>query len=191
MTTLLEGADGANALARPRIALRALTPADVDALLAPPGPAAAAAQGGERRGGGTGTGVVPDEVLRAARQRHRGGCAWFWSAPCLFVEKATGEVVGCASFLDADTPEENTVEIGYGIVDACQGRGLASRGVALMLARAFAAQPDIVVIARTAISNRGSQRVLEKNGFIPWGHAHDPAEGPLIVWRRAREGLGQ
>jgi RimJ/RimL family protein N-acetyltransferase len=42
-----------------------------------------------------------------------------------------------------------------------------------------------VVIARTAISNIASQRVLRRNGFAPVNAGHDPSEGEMILWRLA------
>ncbi|WP_051013955.1 GNAT family N-acetyltransferase [Pararhodospirillum photometricum] len=127
--------------------------------------------------------LVPAVVLHAAHQRALAGVAWYWCAPCLFIALDDGSVLGCASFLDADAPENHSVELGYGILPAFQGRGVATQGVALMLARARLACPQVIVTARTAVSNHASARVLEKNGFRPWGRAHDPDDGDLIVWR--------
>jgi RimJ/RimL family protein N-acetyltransferase len=32
------------------------------------------------------------------------------------------------------------------------------------------------------VDNPGSQRVLEKNGFVPDGTRDDPEDGPLRLW---------
>ena len=53
-------------------------------------------------------------------------------------------------------------EIGYWIGRSWWGRGIGTRAVALLLADL----PDRPVIAHVADHNIGSQRVLEKNGFV-------------------------
>ena len=45
--------------------------------------------------------------------------------------------------------------------------GVATRGVALMLAEAQVHDSGMPYMAKTATNNRASQRVLEKNGFTP------------------------
>lgn len=62
--------------------------------------------------------------------------------------------------------------------------GIASRGLALMLAEAQAHDSTMRYMAKTAINNRASQRVLEKNGFTPCGKTIDVEDGELVLWSR-------
>jgi RimJ/RimL family protein N-acetyltransferase len=57
------------------------------------------------------------------------------------------------------------VEIGYALVPALRGRGIASRACALLLALAWRDGADQVV-AETDADNRASQAVLRHNGFV-------------------------
>lgn len=61
--------------------------------------------------------------------------------------------------------QEKTVEIGYRILPARQKQGYASQAVAEILAwlKTTSVQK---VIARTAVENEASQKVLLKNGFV-------------------------
>lgn len=75
--------------------------------------------------------------------------------------------------------EKGQVEIGFGIDGPLQGNGYATEMVAAMLHWALI-QPNVkMVFAETAIENKKSQRVLEKNRFIPYGQGE---EGPRFVF---------
>jgi len=83
-------------------------------------------------------------------------------------ESATGLAVGGIGFFgppDAVGPRTGIVELGFGLVAAARGRGLASAALAaaLDIARGNGATS---VIADTVPGNVASQRVLEKNGFV-------------------------
>ncbi len=70
-------------------------------------------------------------------------------------------------------------EIGYGILEAFQGRGYATEAVRLALQWAFR-QPGVEAVeAETDPDNAGSQRVLEKCGFRPTGIMGE--EGPRYI----------
>lgn len=60
------------------------------------------------------------------------------------------------------------VEIGYNVVEALRGRGVATVGCAMVLGLAWAAGADVVV-AETMAVNIASQRVLLRNGFVDLG----------------------
>ena len=80
--------------------------------------------------------LLPHVVLQAALDLHTRGTNWFWCAPRLFIDDITGQTLGTASFLP--TNDSSVLEIGYGTATKFQGMGIASRGVALMLAEAQA-----------------------------------------------------
>jgi [ribosomal protein S5]-alanine N-acetyltransferase len=72
------------------------------------------------------------------------------------------------------------VELGYEIAEARQGRGLATAAVRAMIAKAFADERVIAVIAHTLTQRNASYRVLEKVGFQHDGDAQEDGED---VWR--------
>lgn len=86
------------------------------------------------------------------------------------VVEVDGEAVGnVASFL-----REGEREVGYWIDRANWGRGIASAAVALLLER----DPTRPLHAGVAPHNIGSQRVLERCGFVPDGV--DESDGMLL-----------
>ncbi len=64
------------------------------------------------------------------------------------------------------------MEVTYWIAQAHWGQGHASRALALLLE-----QTDRPVLARVALDNLGSRRVLEKTGFEVVGSNRDYAPG--------------
>lgn len=126
--------------------------------------------------------LLPRIVLQASLDAFGRGTDWFWCAPRLFIDATTGQTMGTASFLTTNDP--SVLEIGYGTATEFQGMGIASRGLALMLAEAQAHNSTMRYMAKTAINNRASQRVLEKNGFTPCGKTIDPEDGELVLWSR-------
>lgn len=96
----------------------------------------------------------------------------------LFVED--GELVGWGGF--KGPPVEGTVEIGYEIAAARQGRGLATAAARLMLEEAFTGGATRV-IAHTLPERNASNHVLEKLGFRFEG---ETLERGRAVWRFTR-----
>lgn len=94
-----------------------------------------------------------------------------------------GEVVGLCSYIRP--PSAGEVEIGFGVAASRRNRGYASAAVAAML-EATTEDPLVsVVVARTAIENLASQRVLERNRFVQVGAEYDDSDGKVALWRRA------
>ncbi len=93
------------------------------------------------------------------------------------IERKDGVHVGDLSFKGLH--DDGSVEIGYGIDEACRGFGYAAEAVAAAVAWALA-QPGVRrVEAETEPDNKASQRVLEKCGFLPVGTVGK--EGPRFV----------
>jgi RimJ/RimL family protein N-acetyltransferase len=92
------------------------------------------------------------------------------------VDRPSGLVVGGIGFKGAPN-ERGEVEIGYGICESFQGRGVATEAVIAMCV--LARRGARVVIAETDRANAASQRVLEKGGFLS-----DNADDELIRWRK-------
>jgi ribosomal-protein-alanine N-acetyltransferase len=78
--------------------------------------------------------------------------------------------------------DDGEVEIGYGF--GLEGRGYATEAVAALVAHLLDSASISAVTANTAVDNRGSQRVLEKNGFAQVGASWSEDDGDLLVWRR-------
>lgn len=86
--------------------------------------------------------------------------------------------------------EDGSVEIGYGVNPSEHGRGFATAAVGLLvrglLDRTVVPARLTEIIAKTAVDNRASERVLEKNGFVRTGTDHNEEDGDLITWSRRR-----
>ena len=93
------------------------------------------------------------------------------------------EIVGLCGYKHCPTPV-GAVEIGYGIIAARRGQGLATQAVAALLKQAAEDGAIRRLTAETAVDNIASQRVLEKNGFARAGTRDDPDDGALILWGR-------
>jgi RimJ/RimL family protein N-acetyltransferase len=74
-----------------------------------------------------------------------------------------GVVVGDIGFHGPPTPEL-AVEIGYSVVPAWRGRGIATRACALIVQQAWQ-DGAFTVVAETDADNVASQAVLLRNGF--------------------------
>jgi RimJ/RimL family protein N-acetyltransferase len=86
----------------------------------------------------------------------------------VIVRRADGLAVGDAGFHGPPDGEGN-VEIGYALVPAARGRGLATEATGLLVAWARE-QPGVhTVSARVDPHNGPSRRVLVRLGFIPDG----------------------
>jgi RimJ/RimL family protein N-acetyltransferase len=105
--------------------------------------------------------------------------AGFTPAAWLIVED--DEVAGLCSI--TRPPTERLIDIGYGVAPTRQDRGIAGRAIGALLDWARADPRIDLVTAETATANLASQRVLERNGFVPYGERVDEEDGPLIRWR--------
>lgn len=88
----------------------------------------------------------------------------------------TGELVG---HVGLSPYHDDTVEIGYAIGDAYQGRGLATAAVRAMLAVARERFGLGEVLGIVAAENHGSRRVLERAGFTFAAEAERPLHGQV------------
>src|SRR4029079_6305091 len=68
--------------------------------------------------------------------------------------------------------------IGYSLLPAWRGRGFATRAAVLVSRSAFEAAGMSRVVAGTAPTNLGSQRVLERAGFQREGYQRAKLPGP-------------
>lgn len=103
------------------------------------------------------------------------------AAPRWWVQQvlAGGQVVGDAGFHGppaADGPVE--VEIGYGIVPACRGCGIATAACGQLLELAWRLGADTVLAGADA-DNLASRRVLQRSGL------RERPDGTFAIGRRA------
>lgn len=130
-------------------------------------------------------GVEAAEVLSMLRVLASNVRAVIDPAAWLIVED--DEIVGLCSIMKPPSTE-GVIEIGYGIAATRRGRGAATRAVAGVLNWARAQRRITAVTADTAVANRSSQAVLERNGFARVGWRADPEDGDMVCWRIAVDG---
>lgn len=100
----------------------------------------------------------------------------------LFLAGDPTTVVGLGGFYGPPSPD-GTVEIGYAVAPAHQGRGLATAAVDLLVEQAAAAGVEDV-LAHTLAEENASVAVLRRAGFALDGTEVDPDEGEVWRWRR-------
>jgi RimJ/RimL family protein N-acetyltransferase len=103
----------------------------------------------------------------------------------LFVDRASRIVIGDGGFKGPPTAA-GEVELGYALVAAYRGQGLATEAATALIAWAFGHPEVTAVLAETLASGRESMRVLAKLGMRSVETREDPEDGPLILWRLAR-----
>lgn len=93
-------------------------------------------------------------------------------------------MVGGCSFVER---KANQVEIAYFTFPGLEGRGVAGRMAAALVAMAWAADPTLEqIIAHTLPQEGPSTRILQRLGFARAGEAVDPDEGAVWLWRLRR-----
>jgi RimJ/RimL family protein N-acetyltransferase len=123
-------------------------------------------------------GLAPDEVLAMLRGI-TAGIAADEDRPVAWLASERDVVVAMVSFTRRGP--DGRYEIGYGTAPAFDGQGVMSRTLAALLP-VVQAQGHAGLTAETSVTNPGSQRVLEKNGFAPVGTREDAEDGALIRW---------
>lgn len=125
--------------------------------------------------------TTESEEMRIAYGEMLSGCKSdpghrVWYAPWKMTLRSDHTYIGDLAY--KGPAQENTVEIGYGILPEYEKNGYTTEAVQAMTQWAFG-NPDVVfVLAETDPNNKASQRVLEKCGFLPDGEGK---EGPRFV----------
>ncbi|WP_374348819.1 GNAT family N-acetyltransferase [Chitinimonas sp.] len=101
-------------------------------------------------------------TLEADREADRGYAFLVWRGPA---------VVARVNFTSVERKLFHSASLGYRVAESEAGRGVTSSAVAQAMALAFTDLRLWRVEATVAEFNRGSQRVLEKNGFQRFGLA--------------------
>ena len=92
-----------------------------------------------------------------------------------------GELVGLCSV--TRPPEDGVIDIGYGIAPSRQRQGHAGAAIRDIVRWAKANPAVYAITADTSLDNIGSQRVLERAGFVRTGTRWDEEDGRLVTWR--------
>jgi len=121
--------------------------------------------------------VFPGSIERVRHELDHDPGAARWGTR-LFVAGEPPALVGWGGF--KGPPRDGTVELGYAVAPAREGRGLATAAVRAMLAEAFADPAVRAVVAHTLPEPGPSPRVLEKAGFQ---FAGDVIERGRAAWR--------
>ncbi|MGC3944951.1 MAG: GNAT family N-acetyltransferase [Chryseolinea sp.] len=90
------------------------------------------------------------------------------------------DIVGSAGF--KGRPLQGKVEIAYGTLPAFQHRGIGTEICRQLVSIARAADPGIIVTARTLRKESHSTKILRKNSFIKKGTVLDPEDGKVWEW---------
>lgn len=104
----------------------------------------------------------------------------------LFLHLRDRALVGMGGFKGV-ADAEGMVEIGYAIIPAYEGRGLATEAAQGMIDYAFSHPHIKMVDAHTLAEPNASTKVLTKVGMKFVGAVNDPDEGTVWHWRLLRE----
>lgn len=96
----------------------------------------------------------------------------------IVLERITGSAVGSIGLFWP--PSDGVLELGYGIVPSCRGRGYATEATVALAAYALTAPGVHTVSASVDLANPASVRVLEKAGFARSHTGGERAEYRLI-----------
>ncbi|MDR7071708.1 GNAT family N-acetyltransferase [Fictibacillus barbaricus] len=91
------------------------------------------------------------------------------------IEKESGRIIGDIGF--KGKPDNNLVEIGYGIIPSAQNKGYATESVQSIIEWAFASADVHKVTAECLADNTASIKVLEKLNMKQTGR-----EGDMLKW---------
>lgn len=90
------------------------------------------------------------------------------------------ELAGVCSFKGG--PKQGKVEIAYFTFPEQEGQGYGTQMCAALLALARAADPEVIVTARTLPEANPSTSILKKNGFAFQGPVIDDEDGEVWEW---------
>ncbi len=92
-----------------------------------------------------------------------------------FAIEYNGEVVGSVGIFRQGNIHFKTAELGYYIGEEYWGKGICTEAVRLACEHVFSSTDIVRIYAEPFAENKGSCRVLEKNGFVLEGILHKNA----------------
>jgi ribosomal-protein-alanine N-acetyltransferase len=126
-------------------------------------------------------GVASVETMRFLRDHLRANPEVLGWWAYLFVHVGDNVLIGMGGY-KGGADEAGMVEIGYSIVPAYRGRGLATEAARGLIDNAFAHEHVNRVDARTLAEPNASTRILEKAGMKFVGAVEDPELGEVWRW---------
>jgi [ribosomal protein S5]-alanine N-acetyltransferase len=107
--------------------------------------------------------------------------------PYIWHDRETGDFIGWCGLQWTTIARERAIELLYAIVADRFGEGLTTEAAAEVLRLADEEFRIDEIVAFTLTTNRGSQRVMEKNGFV-YEREVEHANLPHVLYRRSRSG---
>jgi ribosomal-protein-alanine N-acetyltransferase len=104
----------------------------------------------------------------------------------LFIHVKDNALIGFGGY-KGKADESGMVEIGYAIIPAYRGKGLATEAAEGLIDHAFSHAHIRKVEAHTLAEQNASTRVLEKVGMAHVGIAHDADVGEVWHWSLSKE----
>ena len=123
----------------------------------------------------------PDAMawMRDYLLEHPDELGW-WSYVTIHIEDF--RLIGTCGFKGVPSPD-GTVEIGYEIAPAYQGKGLATEAARALVEHAFQHEVVKAVLAHTLAEENASVAVLRKLGFTHIQEIYDLEDGYIWQWR--------
>lgn len=131
-------------------------------------------------------GVAGAEAIRFSHEylKARPGALGWWTY--LFIHAGDNVLIGMGGY-KGEADESGAVEIGYAIIPAYRGRGLAVEAARGLVDHAFSHAHIKRVDAHTLAERNASTRVLERVGMKNVGTIHDPEDGEIWRWSLSEE----
>lgn len=107
-----------------------------------------------------------------------------WGDRLMVSREGERRIVGSVVF--HGKPHNGVVEVGYGVEDSWQSKGLASEGTRAQVEWALAQEGIVSVMATTPPWHTASIRVLERAGLSRVGEEIHEALGEVLVFERRR-----
>jgi RimJ/RimL family protein N-acetyltransferase len=117
--------------------------------------------------------------MRDYAREHTTDMGW-WNY--LVIHRHDVRLIGTCGYKGAPGPD-GTVEIGYEIADAYQGRGFATEAAKKLLEHAFTFDAVEAITAHTLAEENASCKILRKLGFGFTGEYVDIEDGKIWSWR--------
>jgi [ribosomal protein S5]-alanine N-acetyltransferase len=121
---------------------------------------------------------APEVLAAMARLYEAAGFVRPWIG---YLALEGGACVGTCAFKSA--PRDGSVEIAYFSFPGNEGRGVATRMAAALIAMARRADPQVAIKAQTLPEENASTAVLRKLGFEQVGVVEHPEDGTVWEWR--------
>ena len=166
-----------------RLTLRRFTPADADALRAlDADPEVVRYTNAGLTGGGPPSHADSVSLLERFIARYADGTALaFWAAE----DRATRGFLGWFQFTPTDAPGE--AELGFRLIKATWGQGLATEGARALVDTGFHDLGVTRIVSSALAANAASIRVMEKAGLrLAHEFTHEPG-GPAVEYALTRD----